>query len=157
MQIDNVLNFRFLAAGFLSLMFSAVSMAQVYQCDGPDGPVFSDVTCGPSASELDMTDTLKTSGLGVPVTAETQADLTEAKNRRQRGRYINRINQRRDNDIAVIDAQIAVLNQQKGNANNNLAGATYAAGIDQQLAALRQARANVMANYRSQVMRVETE
>lgn len=145
------------ASALLSLFFSTTCMAQVYKCDGPDGPVFSDVACGPTASELDLTDSLKTSGLGVPVTAETQNNLTEAKNRRQRGHYINRINERHDNDIAVIDAQIATLNRQKSNANNNLAGATYGAGIDQQLAALREARANVIANYRSQVIQVERE
>ncbi len=148
---------RALAPGIFALMFSSLVSAQVYKCDGPDGPVFSDVQCGPTASELDMNDSLQTSGLGVPVTAETQNNLTKAKNRRQRGHYINRISDRRDQDIAVIDAQIAVLNRQKGNANNNLAGATYAAGIDQQLAALREARANVVANYRAQVMQVERD
>lgn len=143
--------------GFLLLMLASPVIAEVYKCDGPNGPVFSDVKCGPAASELDLADSLKTSGLGVPVTAETQTNLAEAKSRRQRGFYINRINERRASDVAVIDAQIAALNRQKGTANNNLAGATYGAGIDQQLAALRQARASVIADYRLQVMQVERE
>lgn len=140
-----------------ALLLLSPAVAEIYKCDGPDGPIFSDVKCGPAASELDLSDSLQTSGLGVPVTAAAQTSLAEAKSRRQRGHYINRINDRRNADIAVIDAQIAALNRQKGNANNNLAGATYAAGIDQQLAALREARANVVANYRSQVMQVERE
>ena len=139
----------------IALLLPALATAEVYKCDGPDGPVFSDVACGSGAEQIDVGDALATSGLGVPVSMEVRNDLMRARNARQRGYYINRVNDRRDRDLAEIDKQIAALNYKKSLANNNLAGATYAAGIDQQIAALRGSRALVQDSYRQRTIEGE--
>jgi len=138
------------------LLLPALATAEVYKCDGPNGPVFSDVKCGSNAEQIDVSDALSTSGLGVAVSMEERNNLMRARNERQHAYSINRMNQQRDQDLASIDRQISALNNQKSYANNNLAGATYAAGIDSQIGALRASRAMVNDNYRQRNLQGES-
>jgi hypothetical protein len=145
---------KFCGLALLVFLASPTAMAQVYKCDGPDGPIFSDQECGPRA-EVVIID--ETSGLGGQVSYVQRVRLMEKKLYRAQGRYINRLYQHRDQDVKAIDSQIRALTGQKGQANNNLAGATYATGLDQQIAVLRGSRAQVTNSYREQIIRVELD
>ena len=46
----------------MSLAFTSVANAEIYKCNGPDGPVFSDTKCGPEAKSVEIETT--SAGLG---------------------------------------------------------------------------------------------
>lgn len=128
--------------------------AEIYRCETPDGPVYSDRVCGEEAIEVQVEET---SGLDASVGLGVQVDLAEARLQRERQKYVNRIVKHRNAETGAIDAQIQALASQKARANNNLAGATYGAGIDQQMAALRAARAETQSTYQELITRAETD
>ena len=41
---------------FLFLLFPLVLQAQVYHCDGPDGPVYSQIPCDENAEQVAILD-----------------------------------------------------------------------------------------------------
>lgn len=139
----------------IALLFPALAAAQVYKCEGPDGPIYSQRECEPGAAKVTLPD--PSAGLGGQVSRQTQIDLAQKKLYREQDRYRGRLYDRRDRDLATIDSQIGALNSKKSLANNNLAGATYAAGIDTQIAALRASRSNVVTSYREQITKTETD
>lgn len=142
----------------LTLIFMALApclaAAKVYKCEGPDGLEFSDKECGDNAAIVELEE--DSGGLGGAVSNQTKVELQEKRLGREEDRYIGRLRKQRDNELAAIDSQIRELNRQKTRANNNLAGATYAAGIDQQIAALRASRGQVASSYREQITRAES-
>jgi len=76
-----------------------LATADIYKCDGPDGPVFTDWECGPDAIHVELSDS---SGLG-GITDETRAELAEKKASREKSR--NRVNK-----TTVINNQYTTIN-----------------------------------------------
>jgi hypothetical protein len=58
-----------------SLLISPLAIAQIYKCDGPDGPVYSDQECGPDAASVELAETSGISG----VSDETKTELAQKK------------------------------------------------------------------------------
>lgn len=129
--------------------------AQVYKCETPQGVVFSDRECGDKAEVVEVKDT--SGGVGVPLSDELLNDLQVKKAERAQRRYIDSLYDERDKQIAQIDRQIAALKRERATANNNLAGATYMAGIDKRLGDLHSARANVAASYQATIVDAQLE
>ncbi len=69
----------------IALAITPMASAQVYKCDGPDGPVYSDRECGPDATHVEIS---KSSGLS-GVSDETKAELAEKKADREQARDRN--------------------------------------------------------------------
>lgn len=140
---------------FLLAVLPAISFAQVYKCETADGIVFSDQKCATDAEEVALES--ETGGLGVAPSNEERVELLEKRLDREEQRYVGRLYEKRNRELKSIDAQIAALRRDKARANNNLAGATYASGIDQQIAALQQSRTQVQATYRNLITQAELD
>ena len=62
-----------------ALVIAPATVAQIYKCDGPDGPVYSDKKCGSEAAKVELQES---SGLG-GVTEQDKANLAEKKLERE--------------------------------------------------------------------------
>lgn len=136
----------------LLLFVSGNTVAEIYRCEGPGGPVYTDHPCGP---EVVIEDT--TAGLGGQVLPATLDELQAKKAQRAQRRFAGALYSWRDEEVAAIDRQIAALQASQARSLNNLAGATRSAGIDQQIAALRQARAETVNAVQDQVVGLRQE
>ena len=67
------------------LAISPLATAQIYKCDGPDGPVYSDRECGPDAATVELAETSGVSG----VSDETKAELAQKRTEREEARTTN--------------------------------------------------------------------
>ena len=85
------------------LAISPLATAQIYKCDGPDGPIFTDRKCGPDAKSVEVSDSSGLSG----VTDETKAELAARKAEREQAREENR---KRGNNKTVINNQYTTVN-----------------------------------------------
>jgi hypothetical protein len=65
-----------------SLLISPMAMAEIFKCDGPDGPIYTDRKCGPDAVSVEVAETSGLSG----VSDETKADLARKKAERAEAR-----------------------------------------------------------------------
>lgn len=72
-------------SALLVLAFSSLATAQIYKCDGPDGPIYSDQECGPNAASVELAETSGVSG----VSDETKAELAQKKAQREEARTKN--------------------------------------------------------------------
>lgn len=63
----------------VSMAITPLAAAQIYKCDGPDGPVYSDKECGPDATNVEIEETSGISG----VSEETKGELAERKEQRE--------------------------------------------------------------------------
>jgi len=70
----------------IALAITPVANAQIYKCDGPDGPIFSDQKCGPDAATVDVS---VSSGLG-GISDETKNELAAKKADREKARKNNK-------------------------------------------------------------------
>ena len=77
------INCRIVLIALISLAITPMATAQIYKCDGPDGPVYSDRECGPDATHVELS---KTSGASDGVYDETIAELAEKKANREQAR-----------------------------------------------------------------------
>lgn len=59
---------------------SSAALAEVYKCDGPDGPIFTDRKCGPDATSIEFAETSGISG----VSDEVKAELARKKSERNK-------------------------------------------------------------------------
>ena len=66
----------------IALAFTPVASAQIFKCDGPDGPIYTDRECGPNATNVEIDDTSGVSG----VSDETKAELAQKKADRDKSR-----------------------------------------------------------------------
>jgi hypothetical protein len=66
----------------IMLSIAPAAVAQIYKCDGPDGPVYSDQKCGPEAAIVEL---LESSGLS-GVTEQDKSNLAEKKLERDQAR-----------------------------------------------------------------------
>ena len=62
-----------------ALVIAPATFAQIYKCDGPDGPVYSDRKCGSEATKVELQESSGLSG----VTEQDKADLAEKKLERE--------------------------------------------------------------------------
>jgi hypothetical protein len=62
------------------LAVASAAQAEVYKCDGPNGPVFSDYKCGSDATTVEFEETSGISG----VSDEVKADLARKKEQREK-------------------------------------------------------------------------
>ncbi|MDX2417873.1 MAG: hypothetical protein QNK19_10475 [Xanthomonadales bacterium] len=93
--------YRTVLVALITLAIAPVAAADIYKCSGPDGPVYTDLECGPDAINVEVSDS---SGL-VGVTDETKAELAEKKASREKSR--NRVNK-----TTVINNQYNTINTQ---------------------------------------------
>ncbi len=66
----------------ITLVVTPAAAAQIYKCDGPDGPVYSDKECGSDAANVELPESSGLSG----VSEQDKADLAEKKQEREQER-----------------------------------------------------------------------
>jgi len=86
-----------------ALAISSLATAQIYKCDGPEGPVYTDRQCGPDAESVKVTDSSGLSG----VSDETKAELATKKAGREKAREDSI---KRNNNRTVINNQYTTVN-----------------------------------------------
>ena len=62
----------------ITVAITPLASAQIYKCDGPDGPIYSDKECGPGATNVEIDETSGLSG----VSEETKTELAAKKEKR---------------------------------------------------------------------------
>ena len=70
---------------------ASVAMAQIYKCDGPEGPVYSDTECAPNAATVELSESAGLTGVSdeeLSELAEKKADRDQARNRNTEGTVI---------------------------------------------------------------------
>ena len=70
---------------------ASVAMAQIYKCDGPEGPVYSDTECGPNAATVELSESAGLTGISdeeLSELAEKKSDRDQARNRNTEGTVI---------------------------------------------------------------------
>ena len=70
----------------ITLAITPIATAQIFKCDGPDGPIYTDRPCGPDATNVEVSDTSGLSG----VSDETKAELAQRKADRDKDREADR-------------------------------------------------------------------
>lgn len=70
----------------IALAITPVASAQIYKCDGPDGPIYTDRKCGPDAANVEISESSGLSG----VSEETKAELAQKKADREQARAEDR-------------------------------------------------------------------
>jgi hypothetical protein len=98
-------SYKLILIALILIAFTRGSVAEIYRCDGPDGPIFSDHKCGPDAANVELADTSGLTG----VTDEIKAELAQKKADREREREeIRKLN----NNRTVINNQYTTVNTQ---------------------------------------------
>ena len=90
--------FRTSIITIIALTMAPIALAQVYKCDGPDGPVYSDRKCEADASTVKISESSGMTG----VDDKTKADLAQSKLEREQAVTPN-------SDGTVINNQTQVL------------------------------------------------
>lgn len=62
------------------MAISPAALAEVYKCDGPNGPIYTDRKCGPDATSVEFTESSGISG----VSDEVKAELARKKAEREK-------------------------------------------------------------------------
>jgi hypothetical protein len=66
----------------ITLVITPAAAAEIYRCDGPDGPIYSDKKCGSDAANVEVRESSGLSG----VTEQDKINLAEKKLERQQER-----------------------------------------------------------------------
>ncbi len=66
----------------VTLVITPAAVAEIYKCDGPDGPIYSDKKCGSDAANVELPESSGLSG----VSEQDKADLAEKKQEREQER-----------------------------------------------------------------------
>ncbi len=66
----------------ITLVITPAAVAEIYKCEGPDGPIYSDKKCGSDATNVELTESSGLSG----VTEQDKTDLAEKKLEREQER-----------------------------------------------------------------------
>jgi len=66
----------------ITLVITPAAVAEIYKCDGPDGPIYSDRKCGSAATNVELQESSGLSG----VNEQDKADLAEKKQEREQER-----------------------------------------------------------------------
>lgn len=134
----------------LGFLAAPAYASDIYRCAGDEGLVFSDRPCAENAERIMLNEA--SSGI-IAANRSVVATLNSKRQQRQQQRYLGRLLVERDHHLKRLDQNMVRLTRAKQRANNNLAGATYAAGLDQQIAALHRARADTELAYQQTVTR----
>ena len=70
---------------------ASVALAQIYKCDGPEGPVYSDTECEPNAATVELSESAGLTGISdeeLSELAEKKSDRDQARNRNTEGTVI---------------------------------------------------------------------
>ena len=94
---------RQILVALIALAFTPVASAQIFKCDGPDGPVYTDRECGPDATNVELSDT---SGVG-GVSDETKAELAQKKANRKEANNLNNNAAVNNNQYNTLSAEPA--------------------------------------------------
>lgn len=97
------IRYKFALISLILLAISPLASARIYKCDGPDGPVYTDLKCGPDAESIEVSDSSGLSG----VSDETKAELASRKAEREQVREEAR---KRGNNKTVINNQYTTIN-----------------------------------------------
>jgi hypothetical protein len=73
---------RIILVTLVTLVITPAAVAEIYRCDGPNGPIYSDKECGSDAANVEI---LNSSGLS-GVTEQDKIYLAEKKQERERER-----------------------------------------------------------------------
>ena len=95
--------YRRVLVTLMALIFTPVVSAQIYKCDGPDGPVYTDRECGPDAASVEISESSGLSG----VSDETKAELAKRRADRELARAEDR---KLKSNRTVINNQYTTIN-----------------------------------------------
>jgi len=73
---------RTVLIAIVTLAISPMAIAEIFKCNGPDGPIYTDKKCGPDAASVELTESSGLSG----VSDEAKADLARKKAERAEAR-----------------------------------------------------------------------
>ena len=79
----------------ITLIITPAAVAEIYKCDGPDGPVYSDQKCGSDSTNVEIQESSGMSG----VSDQEKADLAEKKQEREQQREEDRSRSQQDNAV----------------------------------------------------------
>jgi hypothetical protein len=79
----------------ITLVITPAAVAEIYKCDGPDGPIYSDKKCGSDAANVEV---LESSGMS-GVSEQDKADLAEKKQERELEREQAQSRNQQDNEV----------------------------------------------------------
>ena len=103
MERKNMNRYRPILVTLIALVFTPVASAQIYKCDGPDGPIYTDRECGPDAANVEISESSGLSG----VSDETKAGLAKRKADREQARAEDR---KLKSNRTVINNQYTTVN-----------------------------------------------
>ena len=75
-----------------TLTITPATVAEVYKCEGPDGPIYSDRKCGPEAANVELQQSSGLSGVTEQDKinlAEKKLEREQARSQNQQGRVVN--------------------------------------------------------------------
>jgi len=96
-QAEYMTIYRIFITALIVLGNASVAMAQIYKCDGPDGPIYSDRECAPSAATVELSESAGLTG----ISDEELSELAEKKSDRDKARN-------RNNESTVIENQSTI-------------------------------------------------
>jgi len=79
----------------ITLIITPAAVAEIYKCDGPDGPIYSDKKCGSDAASVELPESSGLSG----VSEQDKADLAEKKQEREQEREQARSQKQQDSAV----------------------------------------------------------
>jgi hypothetical protein len=83
--------YRIFITALIVLANASVAMAQIYKCDGPNGPIYSDRECAPNAATVELSESAGLTGISdeeLSELAEKKSDRDQARNRNTEGTVI---------------------------------------------------------------------
>ena len=87
-----------------AMAYAPGAMAEIYKCDGPNGPVYSDRECAPNAATIELSDSDGLSG----VSDQTKDELAEKKSARDQA------NNLKDGGALIVNQNDALTTQDNG-------------------------------------------
>ena len=81
----------------ITLVITPAAVAEIYKCDGPDGPIYSDKKCGSDAANVEVRESSGMSG----VSEQDKADLAEKKQEREQEREQAQSRNQQDNEVNI--------------------------------------------------------
>ena len=97
----------------LILMFPLLLQAQVYRCESPNGPVYSQIPCDEDAERLTRYDPVAKADDNPDSNTESEADsVVEEKKLSPMETFVTTLHNQRQQQVGEIDGNIALLKKQ---------------------------------------------
>ena len=97
---------------FLLLFFPLALQAQVYHCDGPNGPIYSQIPCEEDAEQVLILDSQREADDGDVGDAEAEAEAIEETPTERLNTFIATLEKQREAHIDQINRNIENMRQQ---------------------------------------------